>query len=573
MESFGYLSPSVERILVTNLFKRRGGVKKFVDENFRIRHEVLFQHVECCGSDLARITEDVLYDLAWELHEVFENLNFDFFAFLGREELYLRMLELYREQDENSDMVCALLSLAYFERSLVDVFKIQANGAKPPPLFRDMLEHEIMKDCLGGGLVNLVRAFSHPEGLNLRNCLWHGFLFRIPRPWIALIFGILEICSYRLRHLNHVRKSEGLLRFECEYLKDFNAVDTLHTFDKYSGSALVPESHEKFVNSALRRYNDGRKLEALCLICVALEMGLRQEFCKVNNLPQLALTADNKTLYTTLETFIREEDNDFIEYLGLGTVYAIQDIFFFSNGPRLRDRLSHGEISSSDCKHDVGWFFSFYFKLISKDMAGYKSICHPKSVALKALNLFEVALVRFEQKIEQRVFENVEKFEENDVNELFKRKKLLQYELENFDIKDVDFLFFATLSDSVLICKKVQKIFEELKQCLTLFEFKLIGNNFEKSYKLLSHYFAFADFSHICICMLKELMLVVEKMDRRESAGFESIEKVDKFLLLLISFCSNSKKYVQNNTFVHQVLEKLENIWKSRENSLKMKPN
>ncbi len=60
----------------------------------------------------------------------------------------------------------------------------------------------------------------------------------------------------------------------------------------------------------------------------------------------MQLTADNVTLYTTLEMFVRpfREDqgpNMLVEMLGESSMVAVIDLFFLPTGPRLRDKISH----------------------------------------------------------------------------------------------------------------------------------------------------------------------------------------------------------------------------------------
>lgn len=75
------------------------------------------------------------------------------------------------------------------------------------------------------------------------------------------------------------------------------------------------------------------------------EHALRVLFCRCNKCPDLQLTADNVTLYTTLEMFVKPlhngEENLLVDFLGESAMVALIDLFFLPTGPRLRDKLSH----------------------------------------------------------------------------------------------------------------------------------------------------------------------------------------------------------------------------------------
>jgi hypothetical protein len=98
-----------------------------------------------------------------------------------------QMAMVLRAYEKNDSLFCALLCTSLLERGLANLFSCLNEGARPPPLFRDMLDHGSMR-CLGQGAIGFLRALiGHPLGLNLRNIVWHGFLSVVPPEWLTLL--------------------------------------------------------------------------------------------------------------------------------------------------------------------------------------------------------------------------------------------------------------------------------------------------------------------------------------------------------------------------------------------------
>ena len=74
---------------------------------------------------------------------------------------------------------------------------------------------------------------------------------------------------------------------------------------------------------------------------------LRSVFCWVNKCPDRVLTAESTAFYTTLDEILSENINDkkneIRTILGDSTIIMLQDIFVLQKGPRIRDKVSHGE--------------------------------------------------------------------------------------------------------------------------------------------------------------------------------------------------------------------------------------
>jgi hypothetical protein len=104
-----------------------------------------------------------------------------------------------------------------------------------------------------------------------------------------------------------------------------------------------------------------------------MEQVLRSIFCWTNSCPERVLTAESTSFYTTLEEVLAENISDMKTnkvraVLGDCVIEMLQDIFVHQKGPRIRDKVSHGECDLHD---------------IPKNLANH-IICVALAVSIKA---------------------------------------------------------------------------------------------------------------------------------------------------------------------------------------------
>ncbi|XP_027407911.1 endoplasmic reticulum membrane-associated RNA degradation protein isoform X9 [Bos indicus x Bos taurus] len=142
------------------------------------------------------------------------------------------------------------------------------------------------------------------------------------------------------------------------------------------------------------------------LLLMQLETGLRRVFAEVNECPKRLLTAESTALYTTFDEILAKHLNDgkinqLPLFLGEPAMEFLWDFLNHQEGPRLRDRLSHGEVSLPEFpKEAASQLLAFCFVLLLRfidedllavfkekaavgsliNLAGtYVSRCHPAS--------------------------------------------------------------------------------------------------------------------------------------------------------------------------------------------------
>lgn len=109
----------------------------------------------------------------------------------------------------------------------------------------------------------------------------------------------------------------------------------------------LPSSRKAIWLRAIKYQQEGSYGRCCALMMPEIEHTLRLIYCAVNGCPARALTAESVVYYTTLDVILEcgneDESNKMAEFLGSGLYSALLDIFVQIEGPRVRDRFSHGE--------------------------------------------------------------------------------------------------------------------------------------------------------------------------------------------------------------------------------------
>ncbi|XP_042523675.1 endoplasmic reticulum membrane-associated RNA degradation protein isoform X2 [Dipodomys spectabilis] len=234
-------------------------------------------------------------------------------------------------------------------------------GKKCPFLLRDLLASEELAQVFGHSVMDVLKVFiGSPHGLNLRNILWHGFASpqEIPPKYCSMLLllmaglgqllkDFLQQTEVTLTHRPFVTLTnlEDLIVFPgvtCEILSVLEEVMTKSTFIL---KIMLP-----YWEVALAKFRSHRFADCAILLLTQLEMGLRRVFAAVNQCPDRLLTAESRTLYTTFDEILAKHlrdgrVNQLPLFLGEPAMEFLWDFLNHQEGPRLRDRLSHGEIN------------------------------------------------------------------------------------------------------------------------------------------------------------------------------------------------------------------------------------
>ncbi|XP_071080762.1 endoplasmic reticulum membrane-associated RNA degradation protein-like [Haliotis cracherodii] len=126
---------------------------------------------------------------------------------------------------------------------------------------------------------------------------------------------------------------------------DLFSIEQLFISTDFVQPQFVPAWHR-----SLDLYREGRYGPSLVLLLPQVEHSLRRVFAAVNGCPHRVLTAEATTLYTTFDEILdkylpSQGENCIRNAIGENSMDLLFDLLVYPDGPRVRDRLSHGEIT------------------------------------------------------------------------------------------------------------------------------------------------------------------------------------------------------------------------------------
>ncbi|CAG8570016.1 12295_t:CDS:2 [Acaulospora morrowiae] len=356
------------------------------------------------------------------------------------------IFNLYIEQDFYTAL---LLGTSTLEKVLRDIHAIDKD-VSIPNLIRDLLISPPLVRLLGEDIVFFLRCLiGPPSSINLRNVLWHGFIspkefLPVPAKWYSALITItiVTVC-YKVRRdggMDSLNKRCGTdfgRFFHLDSPPDFNGGDSDGGKDADVDFDVIYESimYEQAIpprfphcsllkNLLLRNFfilpctqsswerslyflSRNRLLLFLTLTLPLFEHCLRRIFVCVNKGVQehRMNTVEVEGYFLTLDILL-EKNVDWIYYginaddknidempenliyeeLDGGTMDLILDLFIHADGPRLRNRVAHGEanhlISSLVSSNPL---YSYYVSLLIVLWIKY----HTKLLLIKSMELQE----------------------------------------------------------------------------------------------------------------------------------------------------------------------------------------
>ncbi|KAM9564372.1 endoplasmic reticulum membrane-associated RNA degradation protein isoform 2-T2 [Guaruba guarouba] len=219
-----------------------------------------------------------------------------------------------------------------------------------------------LTSCLERALgdMNVLRVFiGSPYGLNLRNVLWHGFASpkEIPAKYCAMLLfltaGLGQLLQVYLLQNKCILVHRPYVIFisleELDVFPDLNHEAVSIAEELVNLSSFVLKTMIPFWMAALTAFKQSRYADCVILLLPQLEVGLRLLFTTANKCQNRLLTAESSALYTTFDEMLakhldNEEVNQLPSVLEEPAMEFLWDFLNHQEGPRVRDRLSHGEI-------------------------------------------------------------------------------------------------------------------------------------------------------------------------------------------------------------------------------------
>ncbi|NXT88363.1 EMARD protein, partial [Anhinga rufa] len=291
------------------------------------------------------------------------------FRWTNYKELFLEVFDVL-QYTQATEVALGLMKLtSCLERALGDVYLL--TGKDCPFLLRDLLASEQLAIVFGQAVMNVLRVFiGSPYGLNLRNVLWHGFASpqEIPAKYCAMLLfltaGLGQLLQTYLLQTKCILVHRPYVIFvSLEELDVFplnhETLSVAEELVKLSSFVLKPML--PFWMAALTAFKQSRYADCVILLLPQLEAGLRLLFTTTNKCPNRLLTAEVKFLSKVDYDLMLAKHLDNEEVNKLPAVLEepamasefLWDFLNHQEGPRIRDRLSHGEINLETFPREV----------------------------------------------------------------------------------------------------------------------------------------------------------------------------------------------------------------------------
>ncbi|XP_038194866.1 endoplasmic reticulum membrane-associated RNA degradation protein isoform X2 [Arvicola amphibius] len=289
----------------------------------------------------------------------FEMKYSPWFQWTAYPELFLEIFDAVEGLHSAAVSLSVMKLTSCLERALGDVFLLI--GKECPFLLRDLLASAELAQVFGHAAMDVLKVFiGSPCGLNLRNILWHGFAAPqdIPPKYCSVMLLLTAGLGQLLKSYLHQTKVtlahrpfvtltnlEDVIVFPGVTSEVLSAVENAMMNSAFVLKAMLP-----YWEMAVAKFKVHRFADCTMLLLSQLEAGLRRVFAAVNKCPARLLTAESTILYTTFDEILAKHLNDgsinrLPHFLGEPAMEFLWDFLNYQEGPRIRDRLSHGEIN------------------------------------------------------------------------------------------------------------------------------------------------------------------------------------------------------------------------------------
>jgi len=276
---------------------------------------------------------------------------------------FIESLQLLKESNNKRD-VNNILSLqlisSSLEQSLGNIVLTKVSFV--PPLLKDLLTLPELSSIIGDNTIRLLQlTIGPPITINIRNILWHGFVSHEDIDQRFAYF-LLCICVTIGRDLDHKYRDQVLpQRPLTVFGQQLNAWNSMFPILDSNDLSLISRSVLENCPFILKRmsplwkyafdlYNENKFGFCIAIIFPQLESCLRFIYSTVNGMTCRIMTAIAKEYYTTFAEILSQTLPDSEEKNAIHTIFdqslieLLLDIIIIPEGPRIRDKLSHGQI-------------------------------------------------------------------------------------------------------------------------------------------------------------------------------------------------------------------------------------
>jgi len=270
----------------------------------------------------------------------------------GQKSSIFRCFNILQKGGPTASIRALLLLTAVLERALGDLVLLKASQC--PSLLRDLLAMPELQDLLSPIAVNFfLLLVGPPISLNLRNVVWHGFTrpgeLCDQYPYVVLSTILSVGCMLENVGIVDIPHRHFMTLSVPSIFPQLNHAELDEIQKLFSQSTFLVPSMRPFWDLALCLFRKGHFGECLVVLLPQLELALRRVFVSANHCSQRLLTAENSTLFTTMDEILNQfmadgSENRLRHVLGDSYLTLLLDCLVYPLGPRIRDRVSHGEV-------------------------------------------------------------------------------------------------------------------------------------------------------------------------------------------------------------------------------------
>ncbi|XP_017484267.1 PREDICTED: endoplasmic reticulum membrane-associated RNA degradation protein isoform X1 [Rhagoletis zephyria] len=319
------------------------------------------------------------------------------------------LLDLLQSDDvaETLTVERILLLTSLLENALANLFVTNNHKCPPPHLLRDLLSTEELRNIFGTEVISLLKVLmGTPDSINLRNIVWHGF----PRPqdipeyYTSILVLLIHSLGYELKMKKiclterpKVVEFSKLCRKVSNQLPLYiNWFDESTYVQQIENHAWLNKGFKKFWYRLSQYYNTKMYWKLAILITPQIELLLRLLYAQVNDFD---VTAKLNEYYITMDSIFECDlpnvqtgiKNNLLNGCEVSEelLNCIYDLFIAPHGPRLRDKISHGEVNISAIDNrelcDILLYMSLGLINFNSPFQKYESVFHLNSLAKEAL--------------------------------------------------------------------------------------------------------------------------------------------------------------------------------------------
>lgn len=294
-----------------------------------------------------------------------------------------------------------LILSSVLEYSLGNIF-LSRTGITPPHLLRDLLMTDTLATELGETIIYLLRLLlGTPNGINLRNLVWHGFLSDedlspIYNNFLLLIMtSIGKVLLERNSALKHRSCSLDAQMLVTEMgLENFNELQLKNCLMNHP---QISNLQLRDWTQTLKYYKKDQFFFCVSHALIQLEMYLRRLY---GQLYRRDWRAKLDEYYIIMDTVFEEynsitqDRNRMYDYFPNSLLELVYDLFSAMNGPRIRDKLSHGELQLDQVDKTMAEAVLYTCSLVIENDSKftYRSVYHPNAIAQAKLKECKAAL-------------------------------------------------------------------------------------------------------------------------------------------------------------------------------------